>query len=98
MSFIALEVLPLRTYRFPMHGEKENEELNKEGNIAAPPERRISSPKELLVAISNFYAQNLHVIGGGDILSITGGKPAKRAGMVAASLAGLAIEGGARAR
>ena len=96
MSLIALEVLPLLTYHFPMHGKKENQELDKEGNIGAPPERRISNPKELLVAISDFYARNPHVIGGGDILTITGGKPANRAGMVAASLAGLAIEGGER--
>lgn len=97
MSLVALEVLPLRTYHFPMHVEKENQELDKEGNIGAPPERRISSPKELLVAISDFYARNPHVIGGGDILTITGGKPSNRAGMIAASLAGLAIEGGERA-
>jgi len=97
MPLIALEVLPLRTYRFSMHGERENQELGKEGNIAAPPERRISSDKELLAAISDFYARNPHVIGGGDILNVTGGKPATRAGMVAASLAGLAIKGGERA-
>lgn len=40
MPLIALEVLLLRTYRFSMHGERENQELGKEGNIAAPPERR----------------------------------------------------------
>ena len=97
MSLIALELLPLRTYHFPMQGEKENQEPDKKGNIGEPPERRISSPKELLAAISDFYARNPHVIGGGDILTITGGKPANRAGMVAASLAGLAIEGGERA-
>ena len=97
MSLIALEVLLLRAYCFSMHGERENQELGKEGNFGAPLERMISSPKELLVAISDFYARNPHVIGGGDILTITGGKPAKRAGMVAASLAGIAIEGGERA-
>lgn len=97
MPLIALEVLLLRTYRFSMHGERENQELGKEGNIAAPPERRISSDKELLAAISDFYARNPHVIGGGDILTVTGGNPATRAGMIAASLAGLAIEGGERA-
>ncbi len=80
-----------------MHEESENQELGKEGNIAAPPGRRISNDKELLAAISDFYARNPNVIGGGDILTVTGGKPAARAGMVAATLAGLAIEGGERA-
>jgi len=97
LSLITLEVLLLGTYRFSMHGERENQELGIEGNIAAPPGRTISSDKELLAAISDFYARNPNVIGGGDILTVTGGKPVARAGMVAAILAGLAIEGGERA-
>lgn len=80
-----------------MHGERENQELGIEGNIAAPPGCSISSDKELLAAISDFYARNPNVIGGGNILTVTGGKPAARAGMVAAILAGLAIEDGERA-
>lgn len=80
-----------------MDGESENKEIGIEGDIAAPPGHWISSDKELLAGISNFYLRNPNVIGGGDILTVTGGKPAARAGMVAASLAGLAIEGGERA-
>ncbi len=97
LSLNTLEVLLLRTYRSSMHGERDNQELGRQATVAAPPGSRISSDNELLAAISNFYVQNPNVIGGGDILTITGGKPAARAGMVAASLAGLAIEGGERA-
>lgn len=97
MSLIALEVILLRPYRFSMHGERENQYLDGEGNISAPSGREISNDKELLAAISDFYVRNPNVIGGGDILTVTGGNPAARAGMIAASLAGLAIEGGERA-
>ncbi len=65
--------------------------------MASPPPRTISSTKELLVAISDFYARNPNVIGGGDILTVTGGSPAARAGMITATLVGIAIEGRERA-
>src|SRR3546814_306182 len=80
-----------------MHREGANRGSGTEGAETAPAGRTISSDKELLAAIMDFYARNLNVIGGGDILTITGGKPAARAGMVAASLAGIVIEGDERA-
>lgn len=80
-----------------MDGEEENQRSGITGAEAALAGRTISNDKKLLAAIMDFYARNLNVIGGGDILTITGGKPAARAGMVAASLAGIVIEGGERA-
>lgn len=95
--FIALEDDPLRAYSPSMNLEVANQGSGTEGTEAAPAYRTISSDEELLAAIMDFYARNLNVIGGGDILTITRGKPAARAGMVAASLAGIVIEGGERA-
>ena len=94
---VTLDDLFLRAYSPSMHAERADQEAGREGAVAAPPSRPISSAKELLVAISDFYARNPNVIGGGDILTVTGGKPAARAGMVTATLAGIAIEGGERA-
>ena len=96
-SRIALEDILLRTYPCSMHRGEANQQFGGEGTKAAPPWRTIRSDKDLLAAISDFYARNPNVISGGDILTVIGGKPAARAGMVAASLAGLAMEGGNRA-
>lgn len=79
-----------------MGDEKANTKLGDLGIEAAEPWRTIRSDEDLLVAISHFYARNPNAIGGGDILAVTGGKPTTRAGMVAASLAGLVIAGGER--
>ena len=59
-----------------------------------PAAHSIRNDAELLAALADFFRRNPHVLGGGDILTITGGKPVARAGMLAAVLAGLAIEGG----
>ena len=71
--------------------------MGTEGAEAAPAGRTISSDKDLLAAMTDFYSRNPNVIGSGDILTIKVGRPAARAGMVAASLAGIVIEGGERA-
>lgn len=79
----------------------DEDEINKEAGIddgkAAPVGRPIGSDKDLLGSISAFYASNPNVLGGGDILNITGGKPTARAGMVAASLTAITFESGERA-
>lgn len=80
-----------------MHEEGANQEFGSEGVGAGALWRTIRSDKDLLAAIWDFYARNPNVIGCGDILTITGGKSAARAGMIAASLVGLAIEDGERA-
>ena len=80
-----------------MDDEEANLEAGTKGAEGATLGRTISSNQELLVAIMDFYARNPNVIGGGDILAITGSTPAARADMVAASLAGIVIEGDERA-
>src|SRR4051812_25757613 len=87
----------MRAYSASMTGDQSNEGLGTEGTETPPPSRTISSDKDLLAAITDFYVRNVNVIGGGDILTIAGGKPTTRAGMVAASLAGIVIEGRERA-
>lgn len=97
MPLITLEVLLLGTYRFSMHGERKDQELGVEGSLAVPPGHGSSNEEELLAAVSDFYARNPDVIGGGDILTVIEGNPAARAGMVAAILASFATDGGAPA-
>lgn len=80
-----------------MDDEKANLDSGTKGVEKASLGRTISSNRDLLVAIMDFYARNPNVIGGGDILAITGSTPAARAGMVAASLAGIVFEGDERA-
>ena len=62
----------------------------------APTGRTISSERELLAEIMDYFVDDPNVIGGGDILAIPMGKPVARAGMVAALLAGIMHEGGER--
>jgi hypothetical protein len=57
----------------------------------------VGDDAERLEALANFIRRNPNVLGGGDVLTIVGGKPVARAGMLAAVLAGLSIEGGERA-
>ena len=80
-----------------MDDEEANLNAGTKGAEKASLGRTISSHQDLLAAIMDFYARNPDVIGGGDILAITGSPPAARAGIVAASLAGIVIEGDERA-
>ena len=80
-----------------MDDEESNLEAGTKGAEGVTLGRTISSDRDLLLAIMDFYARNPNVIGGGDILTITGSTPAARAGMVAASLAGIVTEGDERA-
>ena len=57
----------------------------------------IRNDVELLREMASFIARNPDVVGGGDMLTITGGRPFARAGLFASVLAGLGLEGGQRA-
>jgi len=73
-----------------------DDDQNDEQSVPAAP-RQVETDADMIDALSDFIVRNPNVLGGGDILTITGGRPVARAGMLAAILAGLALEGGARA-
>lgn len=59
--------------------------------------RSVQGDSELLRAFLDFYRNDPNILGAGDLMVITGGKPAARAGLVAAVLSGCALEDGERA-
>lgn len=71
----------------------EADDLKPAEAIGAAP-RSIRNQSELLAAIESFIQRNPEVLGGGDIITVTGGKPVVRAGIITAVLTGVRLEGG----
>lgn len=59
--------------------------------------RAVGGDPGLLKALWDYFAADMNVLESGDLLLITGGRPPGRAGLTAAVLSGLGLEGGARA-
>ncbi|HZF96032.1 MAG TPA: hypothetical protein VEZ20_14315 [Allosphingosinicella sp.] len=58
--------------------------------------RTVEGDLGMLEALRDYYLNDPHVAGSGDLLLITGGKPAERAGLIASVLAGFGLDDGER--
>jgi hypothetical protein len=58
--------------------------------------RTVEGDLGMLEALRDYYVNDPHIAGSGDLLLITGGKPAERAGLIASVLAGFGLDDGER--